>query len=121
MPGLACRFVRFLYTRTLGMCRVVPGRAGQALWTARPMPGGRVGPTPMYVPYSLLPHLFQFLRREVNKAFPEVTEEKENRGTGYGLEIPYVYRLYRAKVYTLMKQLLKYLRTATCIATHIIM
>ena len=35
-----------------------------------------------YVPYNLAPRLSQFLRREVNKAFAEVTEEKENRGAG---------------------------------------
>ena len=35
-----------------------------------------------HVPLNLAPKLFQFLRREVNKAFVEVT------GAGYGLEIP---------------------------------
>ena len=29
-----------------------------------------------HVPYNLAPRLSQFLRREVNKAFTEVTEEK---------------------------------------------
>ena len=64
-----------------------------------------------HVPYNLEPHLPQFLRREVNKAFAEVTGEKENRGAGYGLEIPLVYRLYGLKVYIdKMKELLKDLR-----------
>ena len=31
-----------------------------------------------YVPYNLAPSLSQLLRREVSKAFAEVTEEKEN-------------------------------------------
>ena len=31
-----------------------------------------------HVLYNLAPRLSQFLRREVNKAFAEVTEEKEN-------------------------------------------
>ena len=41
----------------------------------------------------------RFLRREVNKGFAEVTSSKVNRGAGYGLEIPCVYRLYGPKVY----------------------
>ena len=36
-----------------------PGRAGQALRAARPMPGSRVGPTPMIV--SLLWHISGYL------------------------------------------------------------
>ena len=51
------------------------------------------------VPYNLAPHLSQFLRREINKAFAEVTGEKEKRGAAYGIEIPSVYRLYGPKVY----------------------
>ena len=43
-----------------------------------------------YVPYNLAPRLSQFLRRELNNAFAEVTGEKVNRGAGYGLEIPCV-------------------------------
>ena len=44
-----------------------------------------------HVPYDLAPRLSQFLRREVNNAFAEVTREKVNRGAGYKLEIPCVY------------------------------
>ncbi len=47
-----------------------------------------------HVPINMAPILYQFLRREVNKAFVEVKGEKVNRGGGYGLEIPRVYRLY---------------------------
>ena len=45
------------------------------------------------------PRLFQFLRRDVNKAFAEVTGQKVNRGAGYGLEIPCTYRLYGPPAY----------------------
>ena len=41
-----------------------------------------------HVPYNLAPRFSQYLRREVNKAFAEVTGEKANRGANYGLEIP---------------------------------
>ncbi len=47
-----------------------------------------------HVPINMAPILYQFLRREVNKAFVEVKDENVNRGGGYGLEIPCVYRLY---------------------------
>ncbi len=46
-----------------------------------------------HVPINMAPILYQFLRREVNKTFVEVKREKANRGGGYGLEIPCVYRL----------------------------
>ena len=52
-----------------------------------------------HVPHNLAPRLSQFLRRDVNKAFVEVTGQKINRGAGYGLEVPCVYRLYGPKVY----------------------
>ena len=61
-----------------------------------------------HVPYNLAPRFPQYLRREVNKAFAEVTGEKVNRGAGYGLEIPCVYRLHGPKVYIdKMKEFLK--------------
>ena len=66
-----------------------------------------------YVPRNLAPRFSQFLRRDVNKAFAEVTGEKVNRGRGYGLEVPCVYRLHGPKVYLeKMKQLVNSLRTA---------
>ena len=51
----------------------------------------------MPIATSKHPRLSQFLRREVNKGFVEVTGKKENRGAGYGLEIPCVYHLYGPK------------------------
>ncbi len=50
-----------------------------------------------HVPYNLASRLFQFLRRDVNKAFAEVTGAKVNRGAGYGLEIPCIYK-YRKTI-----------------------
>lgn len=52
-----------------------------------------------HIPRNLAPSLFQFLRRDVNKAFAEVTGQKVNRGAGYGLEIPCTYRLYGPPAY----------------------
>ena len=52
-----------------------------------------------HVPQNFAPQLFQFLRKDANKAFVEVRGEKVNRGAGYGLEIPCVYRLYGPPVY----------------------
>jgi len=52
-----------------------------------------------HVPYNLATCLSHFLRREVNKAFAEVTGGRINRGAGYGLEVPCKYRLYGAKPY----------------------
>ena len=76
-----------------------------------------------HVPYNLAPRLSKFLRREVNKAFAEVTEEKENRVAGYGLEISCVYRLYGPKVHIdKMKELLKDLKDVDYYyVAHIIM
>ena len=42
----------------------------------------------------------QFLQRDCNKGFAEVTGPRVNRGAGYGLEIPCVYKLYGPKPYT---------------------
>ena len=52
-----------------------------------------------HVPYNLAPSLSHSLRRDVNKAFAKVVGEKVNRGAGYGLEIPCIYRLYGPKIY----------------------
>ncbi len=52
-----------------------------------------------HVPINMAPILYQFLRREVNKAFVEIKGEKVNRGGGYELEIPCVYRLYSRSRY----------------------
>ncbi len=66
-----------------------------------------------HVPFNLASRLYQFLRREVNKGLAEVTGGKVNRGGGYGLEVPCVYRLYGPRVYIeRMKELVDSLRTA---------
>lgn len=52
-----------------------------------------------HVPFNLASRLFEFLRRDVNKAFVEVAGERVNRGAGYGLEIPCIYRLYGPPTY----------------------
>ena len=66
-----------------------------------------------HVPHNLALRLSQFLQRDVNKAFVEVTGKKINRGAGYGLEMPCVYRLYDPKVYVeRMNELVNSLRRA---------
>ena len=54
------------------------------------------------------------MKRHVNKAFAQVTGDKINRGAGYGLEVPCVYRLYGPKVYIdkTMKELVNTLTAA---------
>ena len=52
-----------------------------------------------HIPYNLAPRVGQFLRRDENKAFAEVTGEVVNRGAGYGQEVPCIYRLYGPKIY----------------------
>ena len=66
-----------------------------------------------HVPQNIAPRLFHFLRRDVNKAFAEVTGHKVNRGAGYGLEIPCTYRLYGPPTYIRrMEALIQSLRDA---------
>ena len=67
-----------------------------------------------HVPHILAQRLSAFLRRDVNKAFIQVTGDKINRGAGYGLEVPCVYRLYGPKVYIdkMMKELVDTLTAA---------
>ena len=52
-----------------------------------------------HTPYNLAPYLSRFLARDVSKAFAIVTGAKVNRGAGYRLEIPCVYRIYGPKIY----------------------
>ena len=52
-----------------------------------------------HVPHNLAHYFSQFLRRDFNKGFVEITGPKINRGAGYGLEVPCVYRLYGPKIY----------------------
>ncbi len=66
-----------------------------------------------HVPYNISASLSAFLRRDLNKAFAEVTGGKVNRGAGYGLEIPCVYRLYGPIVYiSRMKEIVDSLRAS---------
>ena len=52
-----------------------------------------------HVPYNLAQTFSHFLKRDVNKAFAEVTGTKVNRGAGYGLEVPCKYKIYGSKPY----------------------
>ena len=52
-----------------------------------------------HIPYNMSNIVSQFLRRDYNKAFAEVTGDKVNRGARYGLEIPCIYRLYGPEPY----------------------
>ena len=52
-----------------------------------------------HVPYNLAPILSHFLAREFNKGMVHVTGVKVNRGAGYRLEVPGIYRLYGSKAY----------------------
>ena len=47
-----------------------------------------------HVPYNIASVISQFLRRDCNKGFVQVTGNKVNRGAGNGLEVPCTYRLY---------------------------
>ena len=47
-----------------------------------------------HMPYTLAATAELFLRRDVNKGFAVVTGLKVNRGAGYSLEIPVIYRFY---------------------------
>ena len=51
-----------------------------------------------HVLYNLAPRMSAFLMRE-NKAFAEITGATVNRGAGYDLEVPCVYRLYGPNIY----------------------
>jgi hypothetical protein len=53
-----------------------------------------------HIPYTTASVISHFLMRDCNKGFVEVTGRKVNRGAGYGLEIPCIYRLYGPKPYT---------------------
>lgn len=47
-----------------------------------------------HVPYNISSGLSMFLRQDCNKGFAEVTGNCVNRGAGYGMEVPCIYRLY---------------------------
>lgn len=52
-----------------------------------------------HVPYNISSTLSMFLRRECNKGFAEVNGNCVNRGAGYGMEVPCIYRLYGPTMY----------------------
>ena len=52
-----------------------------------------------HVPYNISSLLCNFLKRECNKGFVEITGSRVNCGTGYGLEVPCIYRLYGPQAY----------------------
>ena len=52
-----------------------------------------------HVPYNISSALSMFLRRDCNKGFAEVTGNCVNRGAGYGMEVPCIYRLYGPTIY----------------------
>ena len=47
-----------------------------------------------HIPFNIAALLSNSLRRECKKCFADVTGTAVNRGAGYGMEIPLVYRLY---------------------------
>ena len=54
----------------------------------------------------------RFLKRDVNIAYAIVTAGKINRGAGYGLEIPCIYRVYGPREYIdQMKEIIDSLKT----------
>ena len=52
-----------------------------------------------HIPRCIAPTVSNFLKRTVNKGSVQVTGDKVNRGAGYGLEIPCLYRLYGPEDY----------------------
>ena len=52
-----------------------------------------------HVPYNICSLLSNFLRRDCNKGLVDVTGSCVNRGAGYGMEVPCIYRLYGPEEY----------------------
>ena len=52
-----------------------------------------------HVPRLLSPIIFHFLARPCNRGLAEITGNKINRGAGYELEIPCVFRFYGSSKY----------------------
>lgn len=50
-----------------------------------------------HLPYNLAPIVSPFLARDFNKGTAEITGKRVNRGAGYGIEAPCIYRLYGPK------------------------
>ena len=57
------------------------------------------GATVGHIPYNLAPILSPFLARDFNKGVAEITGPRVNRGAGYGIEVPCIYRLYGSRRY----------------------
>ena len=73
-----------------------------------------------YVPYNLAPLFSHFLAREINKGSIYITGERTNLGTGYGLEVPCIYRLYGPKAFVdRLKQKVENLRDRGLLPTSI--
>ena len=52
-----------------------------------------------HVPRQLSPMIFHFLARSCNRGIAEIIGNKVNRGTGYGLKVPCVFRFYGTSNY----------------------
>ena len=63
-----------------------------------------------HVSFNLYPVMSSFLTREFNKGHAEIIGRPVNRGAGYGLEVPCVYRLYGPKKYIQVLQTIAKLR-----------
>ena len=53
-----------------------------------------------HVPYNLSFLVYHFLARDVNRAVVEITGKYINRGAGYGLEVPCVFRFHGPEKFT---------------------
>ena len=52
-----------------------------------------------HVPKTLAPVISQFLKRDCNKGMVRITGKRINRGGGFGLEAPCIFRLYGPDAY----------------------
>ena len=52
-----------------------------------------------HVPKTLAPVISQFLKRDCNKGVVHITGKHMNRGGGFGLEPPCIFRLYGPEAY----------------------
>ena len=52
-----------------------------------------------HMPRNIAPAVFHFLARPCNAGVVEITGHKVNRGAGYSLEVPCIYRFYDPESY----------------------
>ena len=52
-----------------------------------------------HVPKTLVPVISQFLKRDCNKGVVNITGKQINRGSGFSLEAPCIFRLYGPEGY----------------------